>query len=90
MISESRVYDVAMIDVLVVPALAVARDHRGLPFVYVYDAPRQRVFARRVEVGELTADEVEIKSGLRPDEQIVIAGQQNVHEGSLVSVGGGQ
>jgi multidrug efflux pump subunit AcrA (membrane-fusion protein) len=69
--------------------VAVVRDLRGLPFVYVYDGTRQRVFARRVEIGDFTADEVEIKSGLRPDEQIVIAGQQNVHEGSQVLVGGG-
>jgi RND family efflux transporter MFP subunit len=89
MISESRVYDSTMIDVLAVPAIAVVRDLRGLPFVYVYDATRQRVFARRVEVGELVADEVEIKSGMRPNEQIVVAGQQNVHEGSLVSITGG-
>jgi RND family efflux transporter MFP subunit len=89
MISESRLYDAAMVDVLAVPALAVARDLRGLPFVYVYDATRRRVFARRVEVGELIADEVEIKSGLRPDEEIVVAGQQNVHEGSLVRTSGG-
>ena len=84
MISESRVYDSAMIDALTVPAVAVVRDLRGLPLVYVYDDSRQRVFARRVEVGDLIGDEVEIKSGLRPDEQIVVAGQQNVHEGSLV------
>lgn len=91
MISESRVYDSAMIDVLAVPAVAIVRDLRGLPLVYVYDATRQRVFARRVEVSDLIADELEIKSGLRSDEQIVVAGQQNVHEGSLVRVvGGGQ
>ena len=91
MISESRVYDLAMVDVLTVPSIAVVRDLRGLPLVYVYDATRQRAFARRVEVGYLAGDEVEIKSGLGPDEQIVIAGQQNVHEGSPVRViGGGQ
>jgi len=89
MISEARVYDSAMVDVLAVPVIAVVRDLRGLPFVYVYDATRQRVFARSVEVGQLISDEVEIKRGLRPDEQIVVAGQQNVHEGSLVRVAGG-
>lgn len=89
MISEARVYDSAMIDVLAVPAVAVVRDLRGLPFVYVYDSSRQRVFARSVEVGQLIADEVEVKSGLRPEEQIVVAGQQNVHEGSLVQIAGG-
>jgi len=89
MISESRVYDSVMVDVLAVPSIAVVHDLRGLPLVYVYDATRQRVFARRVEVGYLVGDELEIKSGLRPDEQIVIAGQQNVHEGSPVRIAGG-
>ncbi len=91
MISESRVYDSTMIDVLTVPAVAVIRDLRGLPSIYVYDATRQRVFARRVELGDLVGDEVEIKSGLKSNEQIVVGGQQNVHEGSLVrNSGGGQ
>jgi RND family efflux transporter MFP subunit len=91
MISESRVYDSAMVDLLAVPSIAVVHDLRGLPLVFVYDASRQRVFARRVEVGYLVGDEVEIKSGLRPDEQFVVAGQQNVHEGSPVRItGGGQ
>lgn len=89
MISESRVYDSVMVDVLAVPSIAVVHDLRGLPLVYVYDATRQRVFARRVEIGYLVGDEVEIKSGLKPDEQIVVAGQQNVHEGSLVRIAGG-
>jgi RND family efflux transporter MFP subunit len=89
MISEARVYDSVMVDALAVPAIAVVRDLRSLPFVYVYDATRQRVFARQVAVGQLIGDEVEIKSGLRPEEQIVVAGQQNVHEGSLVRVAGG-
>jgi RND family efflux transporter MFP subunit len=91
MISEARVYDSKMVDALTVPAIAVVRDLRGLPLVYVYDATRQRVFARQVEVGQLIGSEVEIESGLKPEEQIVVAGQQNVHEGSLVRrAGGGQ
>ena len=89
MIGESRVYDSVMVDALAVPSMAVVHDLRGVPVVYVYDATRQRVFARRVELGYLIGDEVEIKSGLKPDEQIVVGGQQNIHEGSLVRIAGG-
>jgi hypothetical protein len=32
---------------------------------------------------------VEIKSGLTGDEQVVVAGQQNVREGSPVKIAGG-
>jgi RND family efflux transporter MFP subunit len=89
MIGESRVFGSAMMDALTVPGLAILHDLRGLPLVYVYDGTRQRVFARRVELGDLIDDEVEIKSGLVPNDQIVVSGQQNVHEGSKVLVTGG-
>jgi RND family efflux transporter MFP subunit len=89
MISESRVYSSAMINVLTVPAAAIVRDSRGVTLVYVSDNTRQHVFGRRVELGDLVEGEVEIRSGLRPSDQLVIAGQQNVHEGSPVTVIGG-
>jgi hypothetical protein len=40
-------------------------------------------------VGALIGNEVEIRSGLNGDEQIVVAGQQNVREGSPVRMAGG-
>ena len=89
MVTESRVYGTAMMDAMTVPGAAIVRDARGISLVYVYDSTRQRVFARRVDVGDLIDGEVEINSGLQPTDQIVIAGQQNVHEGSFVSVIGG-
>jgi RND family efflux transporter MFP subunit len=89
MVTESRVYGTTMIDALTVPGAAIVRDSRGVSLVYVYDSTRRRVFARRVEVGDLIDGEVEIKTGLQSTDQIVIAGQRNVHEGSTVSVTGG-
>jgi RND family efflux transporter MFP subunit len=88
MVSESRIYGSKMENVLTVPALAIMHDPRDVPLVYVYDGMRQRVFARRVEIGDLAESEVQIKSGLDSGELIVIAGQQNVHEGSQVRVVG--
>jgi multidrug efflux pump subunit AcrA (membrane-fusion protein) len=89
MVSESRIYGTTMVDTLTVPGSAVVRDVRGATQVYVYASTRQRVFAKRVEVGALIGNEIEIKSGLQASDQIVVAGQQNVHEGSLVRVAGG-
>jgi multidrug efflux pump subunit AcrA (membrane-fusion protein) len=59
--------------------------------VYVLEPARQRVYARRVDVGAPLNNEVEIRSGLAGNEQVVVAGQQNVREGSPIKiVGGGQ
>ena len=91
MVSETRLFGTTMENALTVPALAVVRDARGVPQVYVYDGTRRRVFARRVDAGDFIDGEVQIKSGLEPTERIVVAGQQNVHEGSPVQiVGDGQ
>ena len=89
MVSEARVFGQQMVTVLTVPGNAVVRDLEGVTHVYVYDPARQRVYARRVEVGAPVRDEVEIKSGLTADDQVVVAGQQNVREGQPAKLAGG-
>ena len=52
-------------------------------------ADRKRVYARRIEVGLPIGGEVEIRSGLNGEEQIVVAGQQKLREGTAVQIVGG-
>jgi membrane fusion protein (multidrug efflux system) len=89
MVAEARIIGPAKIHALTIPAEAVVPDPQGAPNVYVYAAERKRVYARRVEVGQPVGKEVEIRSGLRGDEQIVVGGQQKLREGSLVEIAGG-
>jgi multidrug efflux pump subunit AcrA (membrane-fusion protein) len=89
MVAEARIFGPAKIHALTIPAEAVVPDPQGAPNVYVYSPERKRVYARRVEVGQPVGKEVEILSGLRGDEQIVVAGQQKVREGSIVEITGG-
>jgi RND family efflux transporter MFP subunit len=91
MVSEARIFSTAMVNAITVPGSAIVHDPQGVAEVYVYSAAQQRVYARRVEVGEVIGNEVEIRSGLTGGEQVVVAGQQNVHEGSPARmIGGGQ
>ena len=91
MVAEARIYGKGMVNALTLPGNAVVRDARGVTNVYVYEPTRQRVYARRVEVGAPINNEIEIHSGLNGNEQVVVTGQQNVREGSPVKVmGGGQ
>jgi RND family efflux transporter MFP subunit len=89
MVSETRIYGSAMVNAITVPGDAIARDSRGVTQVYVYEPTRQRVYARRVEPGAPVGSEVEIRSGLTGSEQVVVAGQQNVREGSPAKLVGG-
>jgi len=91
MVSEARIYGSKMVNAITVPAEALVRDTRGVTQVYVYEPATGRVYARRVEVGAPVNDEIEIRSGLSGNEKVVVAGQQNVREGSPAKVvGGGQ
>jgi len=91
MVAQAKVFGTGHVNVLTVPGAAVIRDARGVPQVYVYYPAQNRVFARRVEPADLLGDEVVIKSGLQPTDQVVVAGQQNVREGSIARrVGGAQ
>ena len=58
---------------LLVPVSAILRDDENLPFVYVAQA--RGGFARRsVTLGHLTGDQVDITSGLKAGERIIVDG----------------
>jgi RND family efflux transporter MFP subunit len=89
LVAEARIFGPNKVRSLTIPAEAVVPDAQGAPMVYVYFPDRKRVFARRVEFGMPIGSEVEIRSGVRGDEQVVVVGQQKVREGSLVDISGG-
>lgn len=89
MVAEARIFGPAKARALTVPPESIVHDPQGAPGVFVYHPDRRRVYARKVEVGSPVGAEVEIRSGLKGDEQIVVAGQQKLQEGSLVQIAGG-
>ena len=89
MVSEAHILGATMVKAITVPGAAIVHDAQGVAHVYVYSPEQRRVYARRVDVGAPLGDEVEIRGGLNGDEQVVVAGQQNVREGSPVSIAGG-
>jgi RND family efflux transporter MFP subunit len=91
MVSQARIYGSRQVHVLTIPGNAVVRDARGVANVYIYNSSRRMVFARRVETDEFMGNEIVIKSGLTANDEVVIAGQQNLREGSpALLVGGAQ
>jgi HlyD family secretion protein len=76
--------DLGEFSALVVPSPAVV-DKDGRKIVYVLD--NKRVFSREVKTGERAGDFVEIKSGLKPGEQVVITGSGFLKDGDPVRLG---
>jgi RND family efflux transporter MFP subunit len=94
MVAEARIFvwmkaGPAKERALTIPGEAIVRDPQGATNVYVYHPDRKRVYARRIEVGPPIGGEVEIRSGLNADDQIVVAGEQKLREGTPVQIVGG-
>ena len=85
MIAEARILQNEKRDVLTLPGASVARDPQGAPQVYVYFPAEKKVYARRVKTGGIIGQDVQITEGIKDDDLVVVAGQQLVREGSLVS-----
>ena len=89
MVSEARLIGDTQMNALTVPGSAIVRDERGVTQVFVLAPGQNRVYGRRVEVGSMIGNEVEIRSGLNGNEQVVVDGEHNVREGSIVKIEGG-
>lgn len=87
MVAEVSITGTQKLDMTVVPAEAIVRDPQGATLVFQYFPDQKRVFSRRVEVGVLLGRDVQIRSGLKGDEQIVVAGQHTLRNGMAAVAG---
>ncbi len=66
-----------------IPASSVASDDDGKSFVWLVGAD-MKVQKRAVTMGEMTGDQVQIKSGLSSGERIALSGIHYLRDGLLV------
>jgi RND family efflux transporter MFP subunit len=85
MITEARIVGDGQIDVLTLPGTSIIRDPQGATQVYVYFPNEKRVYARRVVSAGITGQDIQIVNGIKDTDWIVVAGQQLVREGSIVT-----
>jgi len=86
MVAEARIQGDHPVPMLLIPYEAVVKDGQGVPTVFEYQPARQRVVARRVVLGALEGQRVEVRSGLEPQSLIVVAGQHDLRDGAAVRV----
>jgi multidrug efflux pump subunit AcrA (membrane-fusion protein) len=85
MIAEARILGNESRDVLTLPGQSLMRDPQGAPQVFVYFPNEKRVYAKRVTAGEVMDRDVQVVDGVKDTDLVVVAGQQLVREGSIVS-----
>lgn len=89
MVAEVRIQGDAREDLLVVPCDAVVQDPQGVALVFEFRPAEGRVVARRVEVGRMDGQGVQIRSGVDASTWIVVAGQHALRDGNPVQVATG-
>ncbi len=86
MVAEARIQGDRTVDRMTLPAETIVRDPQGAAIVFVYYPEQQRVYAKRIVTGAVYGREIAIKSGLSGNEEIVIAGQEKLRDGSVVTL----
>ncbi len=74
---------------LTVPAQAVLKDPSGTSYVYILKSEKGKTtaFKKRVEMESMAgASNVVIKSGLNPDDKVIISGQTRLEDGKAVTL----
>ena len=81
-----QIQDYATSDAITIPVNTLQTDNEG-KFVLVAVKEGNNLVARkkRVIVGELYRDQLEIKSGLTNGDQLITEGFQSLHEGQVVT-----
>lgn len=81
MIAEVQIQGDRQVKAITVPGSAIVHDPQGASQVFVYYPEQKRAYSKRVEVGRVVGQEVEIQSGLHPDDLVVIGGQHSLRDG---------
>ncbi|AHG93008.1 efflux transporter, RND family, MFP subunit (plasmid) [Gemmatirosa kalamazoonensis] len=84
MVAEARIAGSTRVRALTIPGGAIVRDAEGATLAFVLDGASATVHARRVEIGAPRGLSVEILSGLREGDLVVVGGQHDIRDGMKV------
>lgn len=85
MIANVQIHASKITDVIIIPATAIVRDADNISYVFVANAANKAI-KKRVTTGNLTgSNSVTITDGLQPGENIIVAGQSKLKDGTAIS-----
>lgn len=68
------------------PAECIINDLGNQSYVYVVDKPSQKAFKRKVSLGKMMLNNIEILSGLSVGETVIVSGQTKLSDGALIRI----
>lgn len=86
MIAEAKINTGTKGEYLSIPTEAVLRNSNNQNVVYVVDKAKNKAFERKVSLGRLTDNYIEIVAGLSVGDEIVVGGQNKLTDGADITV----
>ena len=62
------------------------RDMDNTAYVFVADDVKHKAFRRKISLGKIDEDGIEVVAGLAPGELVVVGGQHKLQNGSLIAL----
>lgn len=84
MTAEVKILSDRKNEMIAVPAEAVLHDLDNTSFVYVADTIKKQAFKRNISLGQISGNNIEVTSGLNPNEIVIVGGQHNLSNGSSI------
>jgi RND family efflux transporter MFP subunit len=86
MIADVKIATNSTKQAILLPADCIQRDPGNQSFVFVVDKVQNKVFNRKVSLGSMIDNKIEIISGLSDQEEVVTSGQKRLSDGSLITI----
>jgi membrane fusion protein (multidrug efflux system) len=88
MVAEARIQGERKERMVLIPYDAIVQDPQGAPLVFEFLPGQHRVLARRVTVGALEGQRIQVRSGIDPAALVVVAGQHYLRDGAPARIDG--
>ncbi|HEY8955826.1 efflux RND transporter periplasmic adaptor subunit [Chitinophaga sp.] len=86
MIAEARIATGGNKEAILLPAEAVQKDVANQSYVYVADKIQGKAFKRRVSLGNIADNKIEVLSGLSAGDLVVVSGNQKLSDGATIAI----
>ena len=86
MTAEIKMMSGRKTDRIVVPGEAVLRDLDNTSYVFIADQARKQAFKRKISLGRMTGNNIEVTSGVLPNEWVIVGGQHKLNNGSAITL----
>jgi len=86
MIAEASIDAGADMEKILIPVECIRHDLDNQEYVFVADKSKGRAFKRKVSIGKLVNNKIEITGGLNAGEMVVMEGQAKLTDGATVTI----